>query len=193
MVAAEEVVGPGGDLIERPVSRRSITFLQRFLLPIGLESVVSPHIDALLLSGKDLTPSLHGTSTLSIEEILGALRLRTKKGDLKKSAVSASAAPGGDKLDPVFQFGNRSLERCAVDLPEKPLGRFVKRGLGREGQMMEKSHEHVTSGFAGMPSFMGRVVRVQTCLPILFKNVETFFLWEGEFMDIGFPIWREFL
>ena len=27
MIAAEEVVGPGGDLIERPVSRRGITFL----------------------------------------------------------------------------------------------------------------------------------------------------------------------
>jgi hypothetical protein len=155
---------------------------------MGLESVVSPRIDALLLSGKDLTPSLHGTSTLPVEEILGALRLRTKKGDLKKSAVSASAAPGTDEFNPVFQFGNRSLEGCAVDLPEKPSSRFAERGLGREGQMMEKSHEHVTSGFAGMTSFIGRVVRVQTCLPIFFKNVETFFLWEGEFMDIGFPI-----
>jgi len=125
MVTAEEVVGPGGDLIERPVSRRGVTFLQRFFFPIGLKPIVSLHINALLLSEEDLTPSFHGASALAIEEILGALRLGTQKGYLQKGAISASAAPGADEFNPVFQFCDRTLEPCAIDLPEKPPSRLV--------------------------------------------------------------------
>src|SRR3990172_5535730 len=106
MVAAEEVVGPGGDLIESPVSRRGIAFLQRFLFPIGAKTIVSPHVNALLLSEENLTPSFHGTTALTIEEILGALRLRTEKGHFEEGAIPATAASGADKLNPVFQFGD---------------------------------------------------------------------------------------
>jgi len=59
--------------------------------------------------------------------------------------------------------------------------------------MVEKSHERMAGGFSGVASFIGGVIFVQTCLTILFKKVETVLLREGEFTDIRFPVWREFL
>ena len=59
----------------------------------------------LLFPGKDFTPSFQGASALAVEEKFGTLGLGTKKGHLRKGAIAAAAAAGGEELHPVFQFG----------------------------------------------------------------------------------------
>ncbi len=76
MVAAEEVVGPGGGLVQGPVPGRRVAFPEGFFFAIGFEPVVGADVDAFSFPRKDLAPAFHGTSALSVEEILGALRLR---------------------------------------------------------------------------------------------------------------------
>jgi hypothetical protein len=63
-------------LIEGPVARWGVSFLKGFLFAIRFKPVISADIDTLPFPRKDLAPAFHGTSALSIEEILGALRLR---------------------------------------------------------------------------------------------------------------------
>jgi hypothetical protein len=78
-------------LIQRPIAGRRITFLERFFFSIRFQSIIRTNVDALLLARKDFTPSLQRASTLAVEKILGALRLRTEKSHLQKRAVSAAA------------------------------------------------------------------------------------------------------
>jgi hypothetical protein len=102
MIPTEEVIGPGGAPIYSPIPGRNIAFLQRFLFSISSEPAVSPHINALFLPRKNLTPSFRRPSTLAIEKKFSALRLRAKESHLWESAISAPLAAGRDELNPIF-------------------------------------------------------------------------------------------
>jgi hypothetical protein len=56
MVAAEEVVGPGGGLVQGPVPGRCVAFSEGFLFAIRFKPVVSADINALPFPRKDLAP-----------------------------------------------------------------------------------------------------------------------------------------
>ena len=121
-----------------------------WFLPIGLQTFVGPHIDALFPAGENLAPSLAGSAALPVEEELGALGLGAEKGDLGEGAVPAPLAAGGKRLDPVFQLGERKIQTCAVNFFKKTAGGFKKRSFGGKYKMMEKPHEPVSPIFPRM-------------------------------------------
>jgi hypothetical protein len=47
---------------------------------------------------------------LAIEEILGTLGLGAQESDFEKRTIPAAAAAGADKLDPVLQFRQGTIE-----------------------------------------------------------------------------------
>jgi hypothetical protein len=110
VVAAEEIVGPGRGLIQGPVSGRDVTFFQRLLLSVGFEPFIGADVNASLLPRKNFTPAFRGATTLAVEEKFRTLRLGAEKGHLGKRAISAAAAAGREKLDPVFQLRKRAFE-----------------------------------------------------------------------------------
>ena len=110
VIAADEVVGPGGGLIEGPVPRRQALLFERFFFMVRFEPVVGPDVDAPSLSREDFAPSFPGAPALSVEKEFGTPGLRAEKGHLRQGAIAAAAAPGGEKLHPVFQLGEKSFE-----------------------------------------------------------------------------------
>src|SRR4030042_1747058 len=129
MVTAEEIVGPGRNLIQSPVTGWDVILFKGFFFSVGLEAIIGAHVDALLFPRKDFTPSFHRTSALAVEEVFGALGLRTQESNLQKRTVAAAAATGTDELDPVFQLGNRAFKPGAINLLKEPSARFVKRSF----------------------------------------------------------------
>jgi hypothetical protein len=193
MVTAEEIVGPRGNLIQCPVTRRNIILSKEFLCSIRSETIISAYVNALLFPRKDFTPSFHRSSTLAVEEVLGALGLGAEKSHLQKRTVTAAPATGTDELDPVFHLCNRAFESGPIDLPEEPSGGVIKRSLWRKGQTMEKPHDHVSDGLSRMASFVPEYVCVKTCPRIFLKKIKTILLWKRELLNILLPIWSELL
>jgi hypothetical protein len=62
-------------LIEGPVPGRCVAFSKGFLFAIRFKPLISADIDTLTFSRKDLTPSFHRPSALTIKEILRTLGL----------------------------------------------------------------------------------------------------------------------
>jgi hypothetical protein len=77
VVATQEVVRPGRGLIQRPVARGSIARPEGFLFFVRFEPLIGPHVDTLPFAREDFAPSLQRSSALAVEEIFGALGLRT--------------------------------------------------------------------------------------------------------------------
>ena len=155
--------------------------------------MIGTDVDALLFAREDLTPSLEGTTTLAVEEILGTLRLGTEKGHLQKRAVSASAAARTDELDPIFELYHRPFHPGPIDLLEEPSSWPVKRSLTRKGEVVEETHDSMTEGLSGPASFTNENICIQACLRILLKKIKAISLRKGEFTSPFLPVRRKFL
>ena len=191
MVAAEEVVGPGGGLVQGPVPGRCVPFSKGFLFAIGFKPVISADVDALPFPRKDLAPPFNGTSALPIKEIFGTLGLGAQESDFEKRTVPAAAAAGGDELNPVFELCERTIERGTFDLFVEPAGGFEEESLWSEGHIMETFHYGITEALPVFAPLGSESVRVKTCLRIVLKKIETILLGKREFLNIIFPVWVE--
>ena len=191
MVAAEEVVGPGGGLVQGPVPGRCVPFSKGFLFAIGFKPVISADVDALPFPRKDLAPPFNGTSALPIKEIFGTLGVGAQESDFEKRTVPAAAAAGGDKLNPVLQFRDRALEPGAIDFLKEPSHWFKKRGFWSEGQVMKKSHHGKTRALSGFTLSRCERVRIEACLWFFFKKIKTILLRKRKFQNKIFPVWME--
>jgi hypothetical protein len=119
--------------------------------------------------------------------------LRAKKSNLQKRVVSTATTAGADELDPIFQLCDRAFKPGPINFLKEPSGWLVKRSLGREGQLVEETHDSMAKRHSRLARFAGKNICVQPCLRILLEKIKTIFLRKGEFMNPFLSVGKEFL
>jgi len=193
VVPTEKVVGPGGGLVQGPVTGTDVFPSQRFLLAVRLKSVIGADKDASSFAGENLTPPLRRPAALTVEEELRTLRLRAKKCHLGQRAISAPAAAGTDEFHPVFQFGEGHFQGCSVNALKERASRSVQRRIMSEDQAVEEAHESIAGACPGATLFLRKSVAIETGRWISFVQVESILLRIIEFMNIGCSVPGKFL